>query len=539
MLLYMRGDCMSKWHSLLEVLQFPLKILFIGTLMLGVGTIVLNQNISFLWQINHSTLINVMEMIQYIGGSIIYFFPFLVFVHLLSHRYESSIIVIIGVLSYLLINISMVFFLNPNLPSYFYHSLFNITTINFDEFSQILEAVRLPYNLGIFGYFFAYWITHACYMRSRKYSIFGITSFVDHDAMAGIMTLLLSILCGIVIAYVWPWTTMLLNRFFEMIANDISNPINLLLYGMFERISAILGLLDIPRQIFWFSDMGGSWLNNVGLKFSGDVAIWTAQRQVGMSSLTTGSFITPYYVINLFIIPSFYIAYYRLCSSKQDKRRYFGFFVIAIALSMLCGNPLPAEIMMLILSPMLYIIYIVIVGLLYAFLQMGHIMIGYNFSEPLMLANPGSGLDLIEYLRNPYVAQSVYRLIFIGLIVGICFYIFSRLYFKKYAFGFFQIVNKDKVCDEIIENLGGIGNIIDVDSAPDKLTVKFVNRELINYDELMKKGAYLVLESKDGYLIRLGNISTIVRDAILEKKKNSIEDKTPIVVFDKKGESEK
>ena len=58
-------------------------------------------------------------------------------------------------------------------------------------------------------------------------------------------------------------------------ANDITNPINLLLYGMFERLSAITGLIDIPRQIFWFSDMGGSWMNSVGLKFSGDVAIWT------------------------------------------------------------------------------------------------------------------------------------------------------------------------------------------------------------------------------------------------------------------------
>ena len=60
--------------------------------------------------------------------------------------------------------------------------------------------------------------------------------------------------------------------------------------------------------MFWFSDMGGRWLNSVGQKFSGDVAIWTAQRQEGISVLTTGTFITPYYVINLFIIPAYYIA---------------------------------------------------------------------------------------------------------------------------------------------------------------------------------------------------------------------------------------
>lgn len=509
---------MSKWHSLLEILQFPLKILFIGTLLLGIGTIVLNPNVTFWWQIDQPLLIKIFELLRYIGASILYFFPFLVFIHILSHRYESSVIVILGILSYVLINISMVFFLNPMLPSYFYHSLFSVTSINFDKITGILSSVRMPYQLGVFGYILAFGITHVCYMRSRKYSIFGITSFVDHDAMAGIMTSVLSVLCGVGLAYGWPVVINVMNGFFEMIASDISNPINLLLYGMCERISALLGFIDIPRQIFWFSDMGGSWLNNVGMKFSGDVAIWTGQRQAGMSTLTAGTFITPYYVINLFIIPAYYIAYYHLCSDRQDKRRYLGFIIIALVLSVVCGNPLPAEILMLILSPMLYVIYIVIVGLLYAFLQMFHIVIGYNFSELLIMANPGSGLDLIEYLRNPYVAYNVYKLLGIGLVIAVLFCCMTKIYFRKYALGFFQMVDKNKICEEIVENLGGIGNIIEAHSAPDKLTVKFVNRELVDYDSLRKKGAYLLLESKNGYLIRIGNISTIVKDYINQKK---------------------
>lgn len=511
---------MSKWHSLLEVLQFPLKILFIGTLLLGIGTIVLNPNVTFLWHVEQPVIITIFELLRYIGASIIYFFPFLVFVHILSHRYESSVIVIIGVLSYVLMNISMVFFLNPSLPSQFYHSLFNITTINFDQINGTLSSIRMPYELGIMGYFLAYIITYICYKRSRKYSIFGITSFVDHDAMAGIMTSVLSILCGIALAYIWPFVIGLMNGFYEVIASDISNPVNLLLYGMSERISALLGVLNIPRQIFWFSDMGGSWLNNVGMKFSGDVAIWTAQRQSGMSSMTTGTFITPYYIINLFIMPAFYIAYYHLCTNKEDKKRYLGFILLAIILSVMCGNPLPAEILMLILSPMLYVIYIVIVGLLYAFLQMFHVVVGYNFSELLMLANPGSGLDLLEYLRNPYIAYNVYKLLGIGIVIAIFFYFLTKIYFKKYAFGFFQMVDKEKICEEIVQNLGGIDNIIEADSAPDKLMVKFVNRDMVDYESLKNKGAYLLLESRNGYLIRIGNISTIVREYINQKKKS-------------------
>lgn len=530
MLLYMRGGSMSKWHSLLEIMQFPLKILFIGTLLLGIGTVVLNQNVAFLWHLDQQLLIKLFELLRYIGASVIYLFPMLVFVQVLSHRYESSILVIIGVLSVVLINITMVFFLNPEFSSYFYESIFNFTTIDFDKINGTLFSTRSPYNVGILSYILGYVITHYCYMRSRKYSIFGITSFVDHDAMAGIMSSVASILCGIALAYIWPFVIQGMNAFYGLIANDISNPVNLFFYGISERLSALFGLLDIPREIFWFSDMGGSWLNNVGLKFSGDVAIWTAQREADMSSLTAGTFITPYYVINLFIIPAYYVAYLKLTTDKNDRKRYLGFFIIAVALSILCGNPFPSEILMVILSPMLYVFYLFIIGLLYAFLQISHIVIGYHFNELMILANPGSGLDLLEYLRNPYLANSVYKLLAIGFVVAIIFYYLTNLYFKKYAFGLFNVVDKDKICADIVEKLGGLENIIETQSTIDKLTVKFVNREIVNYEGLRQYGAYLMLESKNGYLIRIGNISTMIKEYIDQEKKNEIETFEAVVI---------
>ena len=183
-----------------------------------------------------------------------------------------------------------------------------------------------------------------------------------------------------------------------------------MLYGMFERISAILGLVDIPRNIFWFTSSGGTWMNEVGLNFFGDVAIWTAQKAQGVQATTTGGFITPYYVINLFIIPVFYIAYYSLCTSRKDRGRYWLFFLLAILISVFCGNPLPAEFLILLLSPMLYGFYIVIVGLLYAFLHIFNVIIGYNFSDALLFANPGAGLDLIQYFRSAYVLPSLMKM---------------------------------------------------------------------------------------------------------------------------------
>ena len=86
------------------------------------------------------------------------------------------------------------------------------------------------------------------------------------------------------------------------------------------------------------------------------------------------------------------------------------------------------------------------------------------------------------------------------------------------------MVDKDKICEEIVENLGGLDNIIEAHSTPDKLTIKFVNREMVDYDSLRKKGAYLLLESRNGYLIRIGNISTMIKDYIVRMKKESIQE---------------
>ena len=271
---------MSKWHSLLEFMQFPLKILFLATVLLGVGSAIINPNVAFLWSVTNQNIIRTSEMFRYIGAFLINIFPVLVYLKVLSKKFEDSVPVIVGVIAYLLINISMTFFLDTTFPSYFYKEVLGIS-INFDVLPISGSGIVDPYNMGIFSLVISYFITMKCYQHSRHHSVYGIFSFIDHDAWAVITILILSVVSGVALAFIWPYIIQGLNLFFDLIAKDITNPINLMLYGMFERISAILGLVDIPRNIFWFTSSGGTWMNEVGLNFFGDVAIWTAQKAQG------------------------------------------------------------------------------------------------------------------------------------------------------------------------------------------------------------------------------------------------------------------
>lgn len=509
---------MSKWHSLLELVQFPLKILFIGTLLLGIGTAIINPNIEFIWKIDNEIIITLCNLMRYSGATLIHYFPLMVFVQVLSKKFESFLPVVMGIVAYLLINVTMAFFIDNSFSAVYYKEILGIL-VRFDYININRAGTAYPYNMGVLSFLLAYYITMKCYQKSRRYSIFGLTSFIDHDVWAMIIIALSSIFSGIVLAYTWPFVIRGIQFIFDLIGSDIANPINLFIYGILERIFAMLSLDDIPRNIFWFSELGGTWLNNVGIKYAGDVAVWTAQRNAAINTTTAGSFTTAYYIINIFMIPAFYMGFYSLCTAKYDRKRYRGFMILAILLSVICGNPLPAEVMMMILSPLLYAVYIVTVGFLYAGLRIANIIIGYSFNEMILLANPGSLLDLLQYLRHPYMFNTVMKLLGVGVAMAGIYIILTRVYFKKLAFGLFQIIDKEAVCSSIVEDFGGIDNILDCDSTPDKLVVRFENREKVNYDDLRNYGAYMILDAKEGYLIRLGNVSTMVCDYIKSQKK--------------------
>lgn len=505
-----RGDSMSKWHSLLEYLQFPIKVLFFASVLLGTGSVITNPNLFFA-HINNEYIILIATFLQYVGGFIIYLFPFLVFIKVLSRKFEASVPVFLGVVSYVVMNITMLLNTNTTFPDYFYKHLLGISiNINTDTLTTLKGS---PYAIGIFGLIVCYYITKFAYQKSRHYSMHGILSFIDHDSWAMLITFVLSIIAGATFTFVWPFVIMAVQRLFEIIGSDITNPVNLFIYGIFERLSAICNLIEVPRTVFWFGELGGTWIDAAGSKYIGDVAIWTVQQGVNNIN-SAGRFITPYYIMNIFLIPSFILAYFSLVTGKKDKGRYVLFITLAVLVSIVCGNTLPFEILMLILSPILYMIYLFIVGLIFAIMQIMNAYVGYSFHGSLLIANPGSLIDLIQYFRNPAMFSTLISIGVIGIIVAIFFFYVTRQYFKKYAIGLFQLSLKDEVINNVIECLGGIDNIITIDSTPDKLILQLQDVKKMNMEPLKEYGAYLILEADHGYLIRLGNISTMVGEEI-------------------------
>lgn len=509
---------MTRWHAMLEYIQFPLKVLFAATILLGIGNAIINPNVAYLWEVKNEIVIMICEIMRYSGGFLIRIFPLLVFVVILTRKFEDSVPLIIGLLSYVVMNLMILFLNNMEAPGYFYGSMLGMQ-LSFDSESVFGEVIKMPYNTGIFTLLAAYAITMYSYRKSRHYSMRGMLSFIDHDAWAMLLGLVLSVAAGILFAYGWTLVIMMIQYVQEFLAKDLINPMNLFIYGITERVSAILGLQDISREAFWFTELGGSATDSFGVLYPGDVNAWYAMQNLQIVTTNAGHLITPYYVINIFLIPGFLLGYLSMVKEKKDRKRYSLFFVIAITLSILCGNALPMEIFMLALAPMLYLLYLLTVGFLFAGFQMLEVAVGYWFKGSLMVANPGSMLDLLLYFRNPEMSYAFSMMVIIGIGVLVLFFLATRIYFHHYAIGLFHFRDRHEICHRVTEALGGMNNIRSVTSTPDKMTVALNHRDKVNFKQLRQEGAYLILESKEGYLIRLGNLSTIIAKEINKELK--------------------
>ena len=105
---------MSRWHSLLEYFQFPLKVMFFGVLLLGIGSTIVNTNVEFLWRADSDFTLMLSEILRYTGGFLINIFPVLVFLKLLTKNYEDSVPVILGFVIFFKIMVIVLFLKNKS-----------------------------------------------------------------------------------------------------------------------------------------------------------------------------------------------------------------------------------------------------------------------------------------------------------------------------------------------------------------------------------------------------------------------------------------
>lgn len=506
---------MQRWHSLLDIVSFPLKLLFFAVVLMGLGGLILNPNLATLITIDNQIIILLANLFRYFGGIAIIYFPLLVMIKSLSKRFDDSVPVFVGLIGYFIFNITTMFFTRTNLPSSAYYQYFGFQ-IDISNIALVNPGTRIPLETGFIGVLIVILITRYAYRVSRRALPYGLFAFVDKDSWSALITFLLSILSAIAIAFIWPFFIEGLYFVFRFIASDITNPVNLFVYGMIERLLSILSLARLIRTPFWFGSFGGSWIDVFGTNFTGDIAIWTAQVSRGLTPIGFGRLISPYYVLNIFAIPAFALALYQTFTDKFERRKYRLFLFIAVFLSITVGLILPFEFLLLFVAPLIYAIHVVLTGFIFALLEALNIAIGYNFSGLELVATPASIVDILIYFRNPVLQRGLTTLLIIGPIISIIYYFIAKIYFNVLAIDAMNTGKKERLINGVIEVFGGLDNIRMIHASFYRLSVLPFNKNKVDFSKSKLEGVSKIIESKTGYAMNFGPGSYILRQEIIK-----------------------
>ncbi len=511
---------MRKWHALLNIFQFPLKLLFIALILYSCGSLILNSNFLAYVQIESEWILQIAYYLRTIGNFLIINFPFFVLIKMLSKKSSDGIQSEIGILGYIVFLITTMYFAASEFSSIFYYSSFGLA-LNTSQIPGINGGTQIPIHTGLIGALLIGMLARVVYKKSRSKSKYGFLGFIDKNNYAVILMIVGASFLGLLFSYLWPLIMQLLNEVFTLIASDINNPVHLFIYGILDRFLSTLNLGSIIRNAFWFGEMGGSWIDISGVGYTGDVTIWMEQSSQGVFPIGYGRFITPYYILNLFAIPGMLIAIYSLFSDKLERKRFRVFLIISILLSLLGGTILPLEIFLLIMAPMLFVFHIVASGALFAICQAMNIYFGFGYTGNPTSAMPGNIFDLLVYSGDVNAYSTISFIVVVGVVMFVVYFLAVRMYYQFLALNLFNTVLTKKVINGFILAVGGLDNIKRINSSVFRVMVQVNDISIINFEQFHRIGGTKVMEVRSGYAISFGASSTIIKNEVNKKIKEA------------------
>ncbi|NLC97074.1 MAG: hypothetical protein GX675_05855 [Erysipelotrichaceae bacterium] len=500
---------MRLWRSFLEICQFPLKIIFLGVTIYGIGNTLISPTFSSLFVIKRDEIILLAELLNRLGSLIIINAPLIFLLRTVYRRVNGATTVMSGFIGYITYLVVTMLFASKNLPSSAFSAILGIS---FSSTSlSNLSGINYPLQTGIAGAIIVTFTTRISYRQSRNKTQYGFFSFIDKDIHAVIINVLYCSIAGGLVAFLYLPFYESLNKTIELIASDITNPMNLFTYGVVERVLSTLHMSTLIRKPFWFQATGGTWANLVGESIAGDVNIWAVSLASNQLQYSAGTFITPYYVLNIFAIPSMLWGIYSIYTDKYEKRRVRLFFVLATLVSIFSGTMFPLEILLLLLSPLLYLFHTLYTGSLFAVFEVLDISLGFNYTGTnTVVASPGTILEFITYMKNPNLANTLRMIAIVGFVSALIYFFFTRFYFRHLAVDLFNTGTTKRLVKGTTEAIGGTSNIKMINTSVNILVIQVFDPTLIDAGKLLELGATKVTDTKAGLSIQFGAASTIV-----------------------------
>lgn len=536
----------KNFQSFGKSLLFPISLLSFMAIFLGLAAALQNQNIiATLPFLGNAGLQTVLGLIRKLAGLPFGQLPllFAMSIPLGMVKRDKGVAVYAGTVGYIamLIGMSYVLSVQGNTVDTTFVAYLMETgglsqvdaTLQNSLFTNVLGI--FVYNTNVIGGIIAGLMAVYLHNKYRETELHAALTFFSGQRFVPIITALVMVVVGIVLTFVWP----LVNNVIIMMGKLISESglFGVFLYGFTEKIINPTGLHHILNQTFRFTALGG--VENIdGQTLVGALQIYLYQldNQLEFSKNATAFLAQGKILHMVFGMPAVVLAMYRTAlPEKRDK--VLKFFLAGVTAAILTGITEPIEFTFIFISPILWVVNAIFAGL--------------AFLVPAMFG------AAIGNIQGGIIDWFVFGVLQGGQTKWYLYLIAGPIFFAMYYFAFTLIITKFNVMTlgrrdsdfseeeetsafvsvtdqdrttavNIIEGLGGLDNIVDVDNCITRLRVEVKDGNLIKED-LIKKTQPNGIVKPDANTIhvvyggRITKIRNIVDNYIYELRANKIE----------------
>jgi len=514
---------MGRKEHLYDTYEVPIGIVLAGCVFLTIGSYLANGNGTYAYEAGNRLMYSAGMLLSRAGSFIVVNFPLwfgLKAVMKEDSRYSGAAAMIMAYGMFLVVTMLVS---GGSLASTAYSSIMGISYSEAQAYTGT-SVTYYPLQTGLIGAMCAAlltrWVMHRVYARSlvRPYSALGI------NARIILLSLFWSALAGAVIALLWPYFYHGLDAVFKAIAADMDGA-HLAGYGMLDQILSLLNLNTLIRQPFWYGTYGGTWTSVAGTVFNGDAGLWQAQLASGKLSETVGQLFTPYYIMHIFALPASLAAAFTISSGSKERHQTGLLLLVSALVSVFGGTSLPLMIAAAALCPLLYLMHILLAGSMFALCHALHVNLGYITTNSLtMAAQPGTLGELISYGRYDTLLPVITKVVIIGLVYAVIYFLLTRLYFRHLAIGLFDPERCGRMTESLLQACGGLPNVRSVSASYHRLTLSLYDPSLLDRKALADLSIETLVETKDAFVLPIGAEAWMIRQDIYQRMRRYIRD---------------
>ena len=515
--------------------MLPIALLPVAGLLLGIGSSFTNETMLAAYGLNSvihpGTLIYTILDVMSQTGSAVFNNLALLFamgVAIGMARKEKEVAALSGAVAYIIMNTAIQAMINAAggveaMPANSTTTMLGITTLQMGVFGGIVVGLGVA----------------ALHNKFYKIELPQVLAFFGGTRFVPIVSSIVYLVVGIAMFYIWPVVQSGIAALGALVL--ASGYAGTFIYGLLERALIPFGLHHVFYMPFWQTAVGGTAIID-GVTVTGAQNIFFAElasKSTTVFSVSATRFMAGKFPFMMFGLPGAALAMYQ-CAKPEKKKVAGGLLLSAALTAFLTGITEPLEFTFIFVALPMYAVHCVLAGLSFMLMHILNVGVGMTFSGGLI------DLVLFGVMQGNAKTHWVWVVV-VGAVYFVLYYIIFRFMISKFdyktpgrddaeevklytradvnarsaASGSTAPAGDDPVSALIVEGLGGVANLSDVDCCATRLRCTVKDAALVKQDVLKASGASGVICKGNGVQVVYGPKVAVIKAKLEDYLENA------------------